>query len=201
MARTISIALLSSLCLGFSPQMEQIENYFPEAAFAHSFPKGTWIDEEHEHAMIASRYVNILTSLQEPPLPAMASARANVIYRFTCIRSFHKPFTITISQSRGAYLLQRKEITEGGELFQAQAVAIPAKQVFQLHSLLTDLKFWDMAHPSPRIGLDGSHWLIEAVHDGRYNIIDRWSPEEGEAAHQIGSKFLQTAKWSPNNLY
>ncbi len=27
--------------------------------------------------------------------------------------------------------------------------------------------------------MDGSQWVLEGVRDGRYHVVDRWSPESG----------------------
>jgi hypothetical protein len=36
------------------------------------------------------------------------------------------------------------------------------------------------------IGCDGSRWIIEGVNDGRYHIVDRWTPGKGPI-HKLGS--------------
>jgi hypothetical protein len=52
--------------------------------------------------------------------------------------------------------------------------------------LLDKANFWHLPVRDERKGLDGSIVIIEGVKDGKYQVVKRWSPEEGaywEAAH------------------
>jgi hypothetical protein len=33
---------------------------------------------------------------------------------------------------------------------------------------------------SVTVGLDGAQWVMEGVKDGKYHVVDRWSPSCGE---------------------
>jgi hypothetical protein len=42
--------------------------------------------------------------------------------------------------------------------------------------------FWQMEpreDPS-RIGLDGATWILEGSRNGKYQVVDRWSPQSGD---------------------
>ena len=31
-----------------------------------------------------------------------------------------------------------------------------------------------------RLGNDGAQWILEGMKDGRYHVVDRWSPDGGD---------------------
>jgi hypothetical protein len=49
----------------------------------------------------------------------------------------------------------------------------------KLMANLSRIDFWRMETNSGGAGLDGAQWIMEGVHDGRYHVVDRWSPESG----------------------
>jgi hypothetical protein len=44
-----------------------------------------------------------------------------------------------------------------------------------------ELNYWSLPTdvPANHRGCDGADWVLEAVKDGRYKVVVRWSPEEG----------------------
>jgi hypothetical protein len=38
---------------------------------------------------------------------------------------------------------------------------------------------WSMAATEDSNGKDGAQWVLEAAKDGRYHVVDRWSPKGG----------------------
>ena len=68
---------------------------------------------------------------------------------------------------------------------------IPAAQVRQFLSRVEEAHFWTL--PSRKdflIGADGADWLLEASKDGRYQLIDAWSPPNGDPANVLGRLML-----------
>jgi hypothetical protein len=45
--------------------------------------------------------------------------------------------------------------------------------------LLDKANFWDLPVRDERFGLDGTTFIIEGVKDGKYQVVKRWSPEQG----------------------
>jgi hypothetical protein len=45
--------------------------------------------------------------------------------------------------------------------------------------LLDKANFWDLPVRDKRYGLDGADFILEGVKDGKYQVVKRWSPEEG----------------------
>jgi hypothetical protein len=40
--------------------------------------------------------------------------------------------------------------------------------------------------PAGTYHLDGAQWIVEASKDGRYQIVDRWSPPPDDPIHALG---------------
>ncbi len=57
---------------------------------------------------------------------------------------------------------------------------------------INGVSFWNLPTLQPSdgtVGLDGAQWIIEGAKDGRYHVIDRWSPDRDNPAHIIGMIF------------
>ncbi|PYV47582.1 MAG: hypothetical protein DMG94_05690 [Acidobacteria bacterium] len=39
--------------------------------------------------------------------------------------------------------------------------------------------FWEIPSYEKTWGLDGAQWIIEGVEDGKYHVVDRWTPTKG----------------------
>jgi hypothetical protein len=52
-------------------------------------------------------------------------------------------------------------------------------------------RFWEVStRDGNRDGLDGAAWIVEGVKQGRYHIIDHWSPDAKDPAHVVGIALL-----------
>ncbi len=51
------------------------------------------------------------------------------------------------------------------------------------------LEFADPRLKTDEIGVDGAQWIVEGIKDGRYKVVDRWSPEKG-AVRALGLTML-----------
>ena len=60
--------------------------------------------------------------------------------------------------------------------------------------------FWKLPTNVDVSGLDGSHWILEALNNGYYHIVDRWSPEGGPT-REMGERLLELADYTPDELY
>jgi hypothetical protein len=45
------------------------------------------------------------------------------------------------------------------------------------------------------VELDGAQWIIEGIRNGKYHIVDRWSPEAGDAVREIGITALKLGRF------
>ncbi len=179
-----------------------------KAKLSEYFPKLIFSEDKRLHDFFAMWYSANLAIMKEPALPKRAKNSKNVIYRFTCLRTFDRPFSINVTKTKDGFVLTRKVLSgkggyDPGILEETAKHSLKDAAVEELEKLLTELKFSKM---KPTIiedlkGWDGSHWMLEVVKEGRYKIVDRWSPDEGEPMRRIGEWFLDKAKWTPKEHY
>jgi hypothetical protein len=150
----------------------------------------------------------VLSAFGEPLLPACAAEKTNHIYRFTCLRSFNEPFCVVLTVTpvgTGSYVRKMatgvdrhpevlKEKTEGN---------LTASQVDLFLKVVDRERFWtlDKTDPPDTMGYDGSTWIVEAVRDGKYHIVNRWSPGDGTPVGRIGRGLLLITEWNIEHLY
>jgi hypothetical protein len=90
-------------------------------------------------------------------------------------------------------------------------------QVQKVLDQIQDLGFWSMPTEEPPSAphtsgtkneastvalppLDGARWILEGVSDGRYHVVDRWSPGNDSYA-QLCLYFLKLGKVEVNHIY
>lgn len=171
-----------------------------EAKAPFVFPAGTF-DE-----FVVEWYSGHLKAMEEEALSPLAKDKNVVVYRFTCLRTFHRPFTIKVTKTKDGFELLRKVLSgKGGygpgKIEESVKSEMKHEAVAELEKLLLAAKFKDMKSTVEDGGLDGSQWIVEVVRDGEYKIVDRWTPDEGSAMRKIGEWFLEAAKWRPKELY
>lgn len=174
---------------------------------AEYFPAKTFGEEKELHDFIADWYSGQLLAMGELPLPKRAGDKEAVIYRFTCLRTFHRPFCVKLTKIKRGYLLERKVLSgkggyEPGKIEESAKSKVTDAAVLLLEDLLVELKFLKMKSTVDEVGgRDGSQWILEVVKDGRYKIVDRWTPGDGAPMWKIGEWFLGKAMWKPKELY
>jgi hypothetical protein len=165
------------------------QDYFPEAAFS---------ERKDLHRLASSWYSSQLKALDEPPLFARRSYKNVECYRFTWLRTFHRPvvlrvdikqsgdatFTIKVASGKGGY--------EPGKLVREVRKPLAEPALTKLRSTVLDAKFFSLPTAGGDEGLDGSRWIVEVVRGGRYHVVSRWTPQDGPV-HQIGSQLIELA--------
>ena len=63
--------------------------------------------------------------------------------------------------------------------------------------------FWNLPTLADANGTDGAHWIFEGVRNGKYHVIDRWSPSSGDPIREIGLLGLKLARFRirPTEVY
>lgn len=46
--------------------------------------------------------------------------------------------------------------------------------------LLDQSCYWQLRPEIDDSGLDGAQWILEGVKEGRYHVVDRWTPQIGD---------------------
>ena len=162
------------------------------------FPPGTFGDADRDNAFIAAWYETPLTTMQEPVLWEMTENLQAHIYRFLWLPSFHAPFAARLSieaDGTGALNIKRTD-----SKVQAKVYLLTMPQVRQWLERLNQAGYWKLPTQDDTIGLDGARWILEGVRDGKYHVVDRWSPDSGAFREAI-LLLLGWADVSLNNLY
>jgi hypothetical protein len=143
-------------------------------------------------------YAKYLVALQEPSLWELSRKDTNAeVYRFLWLRSFDNPIAVRlIVTSDGGRLLSKTTSGKGG--FEPGHLLLNRESRLSREAtewFLTEVRharFWDVpTKNNSRDGLDGAEWIVEGVKQGRYHIIDRFSPyDPKDPAHVLGIALL-----------
>ena len=117
------------------------------------------------------------------------------IYRFTWLRTFHHPVAIRIQKNKDKIELTWK-MSDGavgyspGKLTANETRELTSTEWNEFQKLLDKTEYWNMPtnEQSDIMGNDGSQWIIEGVRNGKYNVVDRWTPRN--SAYQELGMFL-----------
>jgi hypothetical protein len=172
MRNRLAILLLLLLPAGLFAQT----GYFPEEVF--NDPGG-----------VSSWYAYQLRVMGEPSLFDLAENPSAESYRFLWLRSFDPPVVVRLdvnADGSGAVTTKIADGQSGSPLTDGKVVEIDRRvltreQVQAFAAQVDKLDFWSLAtdeeQPNGVVRVDGSEWVIEAVRDGMYQVVARWSPD------------------------
>ena len=160
----------------------------PLCAQTKYFPDGVFGSEGKVSDSHADWYTKQLRSMAEPPLWNLSKDPQVRVYRFTWIRSFDPAIVVRLTvQKDGTGILvtkiTRKPGYARGSLASSRARHVSKDIVAGFENHVQQLGFWEMPtylENPDFIGVDGAQWLMEGVRDGRYHVVDRWSPESSK---------------------
>jgi hypothetical protein len=176
--------------------------YFPKGAFQDSSESG-WFQGFKERW-----YAKHLRSMHEPSLFEASKNNSLVAYRFLWLRTFHSPIAIRLTiridgtgtligkmtNGKGGYNAGNLTLNESHELTKAQ--------VEGFLGLLRKAAFWSTPSEDGAGGNDGAQWVLEGVENGRYHIVDRWSPEKSDFEQLCLFMFKQSQiRVDPKEIY
>ncbi len=179
-------------CPDFKRQLSHPGNYFPENVFDWE-RKIEWYSEH-------------LGAMHEPSLLNMVGNEENRVYRFLWLRSFHVPIAIRLTvDSSGAGSLTTKMLSGAGGycpgiLIKDETITVMKEDVREFISLLQKANYWELPTNKKVLGLDGAEWIIEGVNGGRYHVVNRWTPEEGEF-RKAALYLLRLSKLEVEDIY
>ena len=137
------------------------------------------------------RYSKHLSALKEP---LVFNQTEKTIYRFTWLRTFHKPVAIRLEKTNKSYTLYWKETSgaggyDPGSLIVNSSKPLTKDQWDKFISLLQSTDFWNMTTNANVENIaDGSKWIIEGIENGKYHVVDRTSPKNNN--FQTCGKYL-----------
>lgn len=149
--------------------------YFPD--------KGLDFDQRG-HDMKVAWYSKQLSAMREPSLFELSKDKEARSYRFLWLRTFHHPIAVRLDLSEGGTGILTVKMTDGkggyepGGLIENQTRHVPREVVDRFLQLVKTSDFWHLpTFETP--GCDGASWIVEGVEDGKYQIVDQWSPQRG----------------------
>ncbi|WP_299685343.1 hypothetical protein [uncultured Dokdonia sp.] len=166
--------------------------YFPKEVFPEVI--ADWIDTEGETKtkikkgsyddFIISWYSTHLHAMKEPLL---FNKRINrEIYRFTWLRSFHKPMTFRFEKKGDIYILHYKVLSgaggyDPGKIETQRIKVFTEKEWNTFVAFIEKANFWEMdLGRKQSLGTDGAEWIMEGVNTNDYRAISVWSPIKGD---------------------
>jgi hypothetical protein len=164
---------------------------------AQYFPKLSLADWAKEDAFRQEWYSSQLRALKEPSLLPKTKPLSSETYRFLWLRSFRHPVSVRIEiKADGTGILTTK-VTSGaggyrpGVLIQNSSRPLSQAETHNFTEKVKSLNFWQIQNlpHDGREGDDGAQWILEGVKDGKYHVIDRWSPKDGPV-HELACILL-----------
>lgn len=168
------------------------------------FPPGVFDSKPDSDAFTISWYSKNLRALKEPSLWELSQKDANAeVYRFLWLRTNDEPIAVRlIVTNRGGRLVSKMTSGKGGYdpghlIFNRESPL--SKQVPMFLDAIQELNFWDLPTSAPSvngpdgstaIGVDGAQWVVEGVKQGKYHVVDRWSPDRPDPVHMLGVELL-----------
>jgi hypothetical protein len=127
--------------------------------------------------------------MREPSLSEASKDNSLVAYRFLWLRTFHNPIAIRLNISVDGTGTLIGKMTNGkggygaGNLILNDSHELTKARVSEFLALLRRAGFWSAPAEDDAGGLDGAQWVLEGTENGRYHIVDRWSPENNDFEH------------------
>lgn len=123
-------------------------------------------------------YSKYLAAMNEPVIFDSESVR---MFRFTWLRSFHKPVVIGLRNEKNKITLYWK-ICDGmggyepGFLILNQNKELSLNEWDDFSNKINAINFWNKSSKVREIGgTDGAIWILEGKEPGRYQAIDSWN--------------------------
>jgi hypothetical protein len=162
---------------GLSKEVEKLAtpSYFPPGAF---YPK-----PEHEK-FIVDWYTKHLRAMGEMSLLSQPDSHAES-YRFLWLRSFHHPVAVRVWRSGDGLFLNVKQLSGAGGYEPGRLIINQTRQLTNAEwdgfvSLLDRSCYWQLPAEIDEMGNDGAQWILEGAREGRYHVVDRWTPRSGD---------------------
>lgn len=150
-------------------------------------------------------YARHLKALREPSLVDGSKNLKNHVYRFLWLRSFHAPIAVrlVVRENGSGFVVFRRTSGKGGyepgRLVVNRTKQLSSRDVSWFLDLIEEQKFWDLPtteRDPDVITLDGAQWVLEGVKQGKYHVVDRWSPDKGPVRN-LGLTLMQLSGFRP----
>ena len=107
-------------------------------------------------------------------------------YRFLWLRTFNKPIAIRIWATADSAQMRVVRLSgaggyDPGHVESDKTVKISSDNWKRFRDSVAKAQFWQMPTKDPHeeLGLDGSQWILEGRVNGKYHVVDHWTPSSG----------------------
>lgn len=171
----------------------------PDWSSDNYFPAGVFSDREQENRDLASSFSLLLAAFDEPPLFHKKPNKKIECYRFIWTRSFHNPVVLRVDvkgEDDATLTMKVGELARWShkmnKLTRNEKKRLEKNAVESLKAAVRRTNFFELPSYEKVEGLDGSFWTIEALVNGRYHLVSRWSPQNGPV-REIGMTLIEFA--------
>jgi len=170
------------------------------------FPPGV-LDSQSQH------YSEFLKALHEPSLWELSQRDPKAeAYRFFWLRAFDHPVAIRLVVRTGGSGWVNLRVTSGqggyahGRISRYSVSWATKAKTQSWIAAFDQAGFWRLPTQPPDddvIRLDGAQWIFEAVKNGQYHVVDRWSPDPGDPVRDLGLSGLRLTRLRlrPREIY
>ena len=155
-------------------------------------------------------YSRVLKALHEPSLWELSQRDPHAeVYRFFYLRSFHHPISVRLAVRPSgsgwiyAHMTTGKGGYEPGRINRISHSWMTKHKTQSLVAAFENAGFWNLPTASQAHDYDGAEWIFEGVRDGKYHVIDCWSPDAGDPLRAAGVLALKLARFRihPQDIY
>jgi hypothetical protein len=148
------------------------------------FPRGAFYPKPGHEKFIVEWYTKHLKAMDEPSLLSQLDSPPER-YRFLWLRSFHHPVAVRVWDSADGHFINVKQTNgqggyQPGRLITDQTRPLTNAEWGHFVSLLDRSCYWQLPPEIDEMGNDGAQWILEGVREGRYHVVDRWTPQSGD---------------------
>jgi len=155
------------------------------------FPRGSFDPKPEREKFLVEWYEKYLAAMGESALSVRREEPAEV-YRFLWLRSFHNPMAVRVWRTSEGRFISVKELRfksfgdnedaddyKLGKLIADDTRPLRAEEWDEFTRLLEGACYWNLAARRDTDGEDGARWILEGARDGRYHVVDEWTPQSG----------------------
>jgi hypothetical protein len=193
----------SSVEQDFKEFNQYLKSFYDRDISKYYFPKNSFHEKDGLDAFVQGWYGSQIDILDGEILIDIQNK--NVI-RFTCLRTFHNPFSIKVTWDNSFNIVLEYSLADGaggyrpGVVIKHSVKEISKNELNYLLNLISQQHFYDQETVVDDNGHDGSQWIIEINIDGRYKVVDRWTPRSG-LNYSIGIYLIEISGEKIENLY
>jgi len=175
--------------------------FFPKGIFNAPQPINKDFDQDKS---IRDLYSKNLKSMKEPSI-SISEHEFESAYRFLWLRTFNHPIAVRIEKLNGQIILYAVELSgkggyDPGVIKKSKKKELSHDDFNRLSEILKEIDFWNMDNVlkilntdgTITLNADGAQWILEGNSNGKYHVVDRWSPEAGKYK-ELCLYFLQIA--------